>query len=127
MSNTTLSSWNNEHFLIKLVGRLFILTAFTHWIQLFIYPTEMHIIGAALFGVIYFLIGFNIFRGSTKILWAGTVLPTIGAVLGGYRFWFLHRNPFSIFHISIDIIVVPLCIYILVNYRLVRNSRINQD
>ncbi|MGF1490593.1 MAG: hypothetical protein ACFBSE_26170 [Prochloraceae cyanobacterium] len=43
--------------------------------------------------------------------WFGAILPSIGGILGLYRFCFLQANPFTVFHIAIDLIVIPLCIY----------------
>ncbi|MGV2826886.1 hypothetical protein [Myxosarcina sp. GI1(2024)] len=36
---------------------------------------------------------------------------TFFGVLGVDRFLFLHPNPFTVFHVSIDLVVVPICIY----------------
>jgi len=90
-----------------------LLSGVTHVSQLFVYGFKHHVIGAAVFGAIYFLIGLALL-GRTKIaLWIGIVLPSIGGILGVYRFLVLQVNSFSIFHIIIDLIVVPVCIYLL--------------
>ena len=95
----------------KLAGMLMIISSVTHVLQLLVYPLEHHVIGAATFGVMYFFIGLFLLRRSFVAFWLGAILPSIGGVLGVYRFLFLHPNPFTIFHVAIDLIVVPVCIY----------------
>ena len=97
--------------LLKLAGVLMLVSSVTHVIQLQVYPLEHHVIGAAGFGIIYFFIGLFLLRRRRLAMWFGAILPTIGGILGIYRFWFLHPNPFTIFHVIIDLIVVPICIY----------------
>ena len=99
----------------KLAGMLMIISGVTHLLQLLVYPLEGHVIGAATFGIVYFIIGLMLLRFKTIALWLGAILPTIGGILGIYRFIFLHSNPFSVFHVIIDLIVVPICIYLLIN------------
>ena len=53
----------------------------------------------------------NVARTYRLALWLGAIMPSIGGVLGVYRFLFLHPNPFTIFHVLIDLVVVPICIY----------------
>ncbi len=97
--------------LIRLAGILMIISSVTHVLQLLVYPLEHHVIGAAAFGIIYFFIGFFLLRRNHLAFWIGAILPSIGGVLGVYRFLFLHPNPFTIFHVALDLIVVPICIY----------------
>ena len=94
-----------------LAGMLMIISSVTHVLQLKVYPLEHHVIGAAAFGIIYFFIGFFILRRNHLAFWMGAILPSIGGVLGIYRFLWLHPNPFTIFHVAIDLVVVPICIY----------------
>ena len=100
-----------------LAGALLLLSGVTHVAQLGVYPVEGHVVGAASFGVAYFSIGIFLVRRSGSALWWGAILPAIGGTLGIYRFVSLHSNPFSIFHVVIDVIVVPVCIYCLVRRR----------
>ena len=97
--------------LIRLAGMLMIISSVTHVLQLLVYPLEHHVIGAAAFGIIYFFIGFFLLRRHHLAFWMGAIMPSIGGVLGVYRFFFLHPNPFTIFHVAIDLVVVPICIY----------------
>ncbi len=96
----------------KLAGILLTISGVTHILQLLVYPPHFHVIGAVIFGIIYFAIGlFILFKNQRIYLWFGAILPTIGGLLGLYRFFFLQPNPFTVFHVLIDLIVVPICIY----------------
>lgn len=99
--------------LLKLAGILMLVSSVTHVVQLQVYPLEHHVVGAAGFGVIYFFIGLFLLRKKRLAFWFGAILPSIGGVLGVYRFLFLHPNPFTVFHVLIDLVVVPVCIYCL--------------
>ena len=99
--------------LIRLAGILMLISSITHLVQLQVYPLEHHVIGAAVFGIIYFFIGLFLLQRNHIAFWMGAILPSIGGVLGVYRFLFLHPNPFTVFHVGIDLIVVPICIYYL--------------
>ncbi len=95
-----------------IAGTLLLISGITHVSQLFVYPHEGHVLAAAAFGLAYFLIGLGILlRRDKRMAWFGTVLPSIGGILGIYRFLYLQANPFSVFHVLIDIIVVPMCWY----------------
>ena len=97
--------------LTRLAGMLMIISSVTHVLQLKVYPLEHHVIGAATFGIIYFFIGLFLLRHNRLAFWLGAIIPSIGGVLGVYRFLFLHPNPFTVFHVLIDLVVVPICIY----------------
>ena len=99
--------------LLKLAGILMLISSVTHMAQLLVYPLEHHVIAAAGFGIIYFFIGLFLLRRRRLAIWLGAILPTVGGLLGIYRFFFFHVNPFTIFHVAIDLIVVPICIYYL--------------
>ena len=58
-----------------------------------------------------FFIGLFLLRQNQIAFWLGAILPSIGGILGVYRFIFLHPNPFTVFHVVIDLVVVPICIY----------------
>ena len=97
--------------LIRLAGILLIISSVTHVVQLQVYPLQHPVIGAAAFGIIYFFIGWFLLRRHRLAFWMGAIMPSIGGVLGVYRFFFLHPNPFTVFHVAIDLVVVPICIY----------------
>jgi len=102
----------------KLAGILLTISGVTHILQLLVYPPHFHVIGAVVFGFIYFAIGLFILLKNRRIaLYFGAILPTIGGILGLYRFFLLQPNPFTVFHVLIDLIVVPICIYKLKNTR----------
>ena len=82
----------------------------THVIQLQVYGAHFHVIGAVLFGVAYFMIGLRLLKPGRAALWWGAILPSIGGGLGIIRFLAFHGNPFTVFHVIVDIIVVPICV-----------------
>lgn len=96
-----------------LAAILMLVSGVTHVIQIFVYGTEFSVLFAAIYGGMYFFIGLGLLRNARIALWLGAILPAIGGILGIYRYFFLHSNPFSVFHVLIDFIVVPSCIYLL--------------
>lgn len=90
---------------------LMLLSGVTHLIQLLVYPPTANVIGAALFGLLYLVIGLLLSRPGRLGLWLGATFPAIGGALGIYRFFNLHVNPFTPFHVLIDILVIVICIY----------------
>jgi hypothetical protein len=103
----------NRHVLRRLAASLLLVSGVTHVIQLPIYGAEHSVIGATIFGGIYFAIGLALLSKSRMALVLGAIFPSIGGVLGVYRFLHLHPNPFSVFHVAIDLVVVPACIFLL--------------
>jgi hypothetical protein len=95
-------------------GFLMLLSGVTHVSQLGVYGLERSAVVAATFGVAYFGIGLALLGPGRAALWLGAILPGIGGTLGVYRFFFWQANPFSVFHVIIDLIVVPFCVYLLV-------------
>jgi len=94
---------------IAAVGML--VSGVTHVSQLGVYGSEA--IAPAIAGAIYFVIGLFLLKPGRGVLWAGAILPAIGGVGGTIRFFFIHTNPFSAFHVLIDLVVVPICWYLL--------------
>jgi len=97
-----------------LAASLMLVSGVTHVSQLAIYGAQGSVIGAAAFGVIYFIIGLFLLGKGRAVLWAGAVLPSIGLFAGTYRFFFLHQNPFTIFHFLIDLVVIPCCTVLII-------------
>ena len=96
------------------IGILMAISGVTHVAQLFVYDLKDHVIGASIFGVIYFGIGIGVLTTrKLSFYWSTAILPTIGGILGTYRYFYLQANPFSVFHVAIDIIVVPLSFYLI--------------
>ena len=98
-----------------IAGTLLLLSGVTHLVQLAFYGDEVHTravatVVASGFGIVYLLIGLFLLRKSNWAVWAGAILPSIGAVLGICRFILVHPNPFSVFHVALDFIVVPCCV-----------------
>lgn len=110
---------NTREKLILLAGILLVISGITHVSQIFVYGIEGHIIGAVTFGVIYFVLGILLilFKENKLIMLLGAILPTIGGILGVGRLFLFYVlasgeiNFFIVFHVIVDIIVVPICIY----------------
>ncbi|OLS31727.1 MAG: hypothetical protein ThorAB25_00290 [Candidatus Thorarchaeota archaeon AB_25] len=99
-----------------LAGGLLIISACTHTIQVFVYGGVWHNIGAAVYGAMYLFFGIGLIRYLDKrgLVALCVILPLIGGVGGVIRFLFLHThvaNYFIILHVLIDIVVVPVSIY----------------
>ena len=93
-------------------GILLIISGCTHLTQLTVYQHHGHVIAASLFGVVYLLPGVFIIILMKKT-WAiipGAIVPFIGGTPGVMRFFFVHANPFSVFHVLLDLMIVPFCI-----------------
>ncbi|MBN7822454.1 hypothetical protein [Bowmanella yangjiangensis] len=98
----------------RLAAVLMLLSGITHVSQLLVYGFAPNVLGAATFGGIYLLIGVLLLRQGLLGLWLGASLPAIGGILGAVRYLMVHANPFSLFHIGIDLIVVPICLGLLI-------------
>ena len=64
----------------------------------------------AAFGVMYLVISAFMIMGYGYSALAASVVPAIGASLGVYRFLTIIPNPFSIFNVALDAIIVPISI-----------------
>ena len=100
-----------------LAGGLLIISALTHTIQVFVYGGVWHNVGAAVYGAMYLFLGIGLIRylDTRGLVALCCILPLIGGVGGVIRFLFLHTevaNYFIILHVLIDIVVVPVSIYL---------------
>ncbi|MHA1264420.1 MAG: hypothetical protein ACTSRS_04215 [Candidatus Helarchaeota archaeon] len=101
-------------------GILLVISAFTHVLQIFIVGFAWHDIFAAIFGLCYAVIGILLikFQKNRRVLILGIILPSIGGVLGYVRLTMIELalynfvNYFIIFHLIVDCIVVPVCVYL---------------
>lgn len=103
---------------------LLIASAITHTLQLFVFGFALHQITAALYGAMYLVLGILLLKlkNSQILLLLCIILPAIGGTLGVIRFIEMLTNEdvfnyFIIFHVIVDIIVVPICIYLLIKLR----------
>ncbi|MFB7591897.1 hypothetical protein [Streptomyces sp. NPDC056169] len=101
----------------RVLAGLLLLSGVTHLAQLAVYQHEANVLGAAGFGAVYFMIGIAIVRRWPAALHLAAVLPAIGGLLGIYRYFFLHTNPFSVWHVALDLIIVPLAVTLLARRR----------
>jgi uncharacterized membrane protein HdeD (DUF308 family) len=105
-------------------GILLIASAITHTLQLFVFGFSSGQISAALYGAMYLVLGILLLKvkNSQILLILCIILPAVGGTLGIIRFidMLTHEdvfNYFIIFHVIVDIIVVPICIYLLIKVR----------
>ena len=122
-----------KHEKLKVIaGILLIISAITHVLQLFIVGFEWHDMGAALYGSTYGILGILLIIVSYQdvstimkkiITLVGIIWPLIGGLLGLNRLINIELkihgeiNWFIIFHVIIDCIVIPICIYSLLKLR----------
>lgn len=85
----------------------------THVIQLIPYGFSKATIIAAAYGSSYFWIGLLLLGRTRFALWLATILPAIGGMWAVRRMQNDGLNFFSTFHIAIDLIVVPSCLYLI--------------
>jgi hypothetical protein len=98
-------------------GVLLISSMITHVAQVFFVGTASHSLVAAGYGVLYGIVGAGLllFERNRYLFLAGALLPAIGGVLGSIRFVGMITvedtvNYFIIYHLLVDIIVVPSCL-----------------
>lgn len=96
----------------KLAAVLMLISGLTHVVQLAVYKAQAHVVIAAVFGLLYFSIGLFLLTPRRAALWCSALLPLIGGTLGVLRF-IKHPNPFSVFHVVIDIVVIAISVRLL--------------
>lgn len=74
-------------------------------------------LGAAGFGAVYFVIGIAILGRWPGALRLAVVLPAIGGLLGAHRFFCLHTNPFGVWRVALDLIILPPAVTLLARRR----------
>jgi hypothetical protein len=80
----------------------------------FVFPFSLPLVGAVLFGISFGVIGVLLLRGSTRVLFWGALLPLTAAFLGtvlAIRQGYMH--PITRWHLFVDLVVGPICIYLL--------------
>ena len=97
----------------KFAAGLMLLSGVTHIAQLAIYKGHADVIGAAMFGVLYLLLGAYLLTPKRAALWLAAIFPLIGGSLGILRFLTVRPNPFSVLHVIIDIAVISTCVWLL--------------
>jgi len=102
------------HPLRRLAGVLMLASSVTHLSEPFIFPLSLPLLVATLFGVSFLTIGIFLFRTGNRVLWWGAVLPLSAAVLGtGNSILAGYMHPITRWHLFVDLIVGPLCIYLM--------------
>jgi hypothetical protein len=101
----------------QMAGVLLIISAITHTLQVFVYGGVSGNVAAAVYGVMYLILGGSIIKYPEKSLLILTciIIPGIGGIGGVIRFLFMHThvaNYFIVLHVIIDIVVVPTSAYL---------------
>jgi len=107
----------------NLAGILLTYSAITHVLQLFFVGFEWHDISAAIVGSLYGLLGLLLFilKENKILLLICIIYPSIGGTLGLIRLITIEIgiygeiNWFIVWHIIVDAIVVPCCIYVYIH------------
>lgn len=97
----------------RFAAGLMLLSGVTHIAQLAVYKGHADVIGAAMFGVLYLLLGAYLLTPKRAALWLAAIFPLIGGSLGILRFLTVRPNPFSVLHVIIDIAVISTCVWLL--------------
>ncbi len=101
----------------RMASTLLLITGVTHGAQFLLQEASATntAVGAA-FGLAYFVIGLLLLRGGRLPLWLGAIVPGIGGVLAALLL-LANRDAVLAFHVAINLIVFPSCIYLLVQGR----------
>ena len=101
---------------------LMLLSGVTHTAHFLLWdPSATNTPIAAGFGVCYFAIGVLLLRPGSIGLWLGAIVPGIGGVLSGL-IALGNPEPLSLFHVVINWVVFPSCIYLLFQSRAVSET-----
>ncbi|NHI88138.1 MAG: hypothetical protein EAX87_01375 [Candidatus Thorarchaeota archaeon] len=101
----------------QMAGVLLIISAITHTLQVFVYGGVSGNVAAALYGVMYLVLGASVIKYPERnlLLLMCIIIPGIGGTGGVIRFLFMHTheaNYFIVLHVIIDMVVVPTCVYL---------------
>lgn len=101
----------------QMASILLLITGVTHAAQFLLQEASATNtpVGAA-FGLAYFVIGLLLLRGGRLPLWLGAIVPGIGVVLAGLLL-LTSWDAVLAFHVGINLIVFPSCIYLLAQER----------
>ncbi|MFX0072636.1 MAG: hypothetical protein ACFFAO_16250 [Candidatus Hermodarchaeota archaeon] len=107
-----------------LAGVLLIISAITHVSQLFIFGFDWHQIVAAVYGAFYAILGILLIylKNNKLLLLFISVVLIIGGTYGFIRFIIILTtenvfNYFNLFHVIVDIIVVPICLDLYLKFK----------
>jgi hypothetical protein len=112
------------HPLRRLAGVLMLASATTHLSEPFIFPFSLPLVVATLYGFSFLAIGIFLLRSGTRVLWWGAILPLSAAILGTSNALLKgSMHPMTRWHLLVDLLVGPICIYLLRHTQLARVSR----
>jgi len=91
--------------------------AASHVAQLFLMYDELTPViqlGMLIVGWAWFVIGFFLLRESRTAAWIAIFVTAIGGIGATIRLISYQFQPFGIFHVMLDAVVVSICIYLLI-------------
>ena len=98
----------------RIAGTLMLASTVTHLSEPFIFPLSLPLVVATLYGLGFCVIGIFLFREGTTVLWWGAILPLSAAFLGtGNAVLQGTMHPITRWHLFVDLVVGPICIYLL--------------
>jgi hypothetical protein len=100
----------NPHSYRKTAGYLMLLSGVTHPAQMLFYGTSPEVLGPALQGSTFLLVGALLLTPYRFALWVAIALPGMGGAGAVYRILALEPTAFTYFHALIDLVVVALAI-----------------
>ncbi|MDF0529772.1 hypothetical protein P0W64_09280 [Tsukamurella sp. 8F] len=106
-----LSSWPSMFAAPRTAGVLLLVTATTHFSQLWILPVSHTVIASATFAIPYAAVGGALIARPTRAAAVLAITATsIGGTSGVIRFFVVQRNGFSVFHPLLDIVIIALLV-----------------
>jgi hypothetical protein len=95
-----------------LAATLLLLTGVLHVIQLLLAKVDSGTIITVIFGVVYLIIAFFLFRGGKTALWFGAIVPLVGLLLAVVGMLTTPTVLRAIF-IAIDVVIIACCFILL--------------
>lgn len=101
----------------NLAAGLMFLSGFTHAAQLWLFDIDGPSIVGALVGAFYLIIALGLAGGSRFTLWIGIFIPAASGTAALLRYMTLGGGSLTLFHVTIDVLVIVSCAYILARTR----------
>jgi hypothetical protein len=116
-----LAAWKGSrgmHPLRRIAGVLMLASTTTHLSEWFIFPFSFPLVISTLYGFSFLTIGILLLRRSTRVLLWGAIVPLSAAFLGtGNAILEGYMHPITRWHLFVDLVVGPSCIYLLSQHR----------
>jgi len=102
----------------RLAGLLMLASGITHTSEPFVFGWSPVMPGVLAFGAAFFVIGLFLLREGRTVLWWGALLPGVAVALAlGLVARQGSIRPLTVWHVAVDLTVVPICAYHLLRAR----------